>query len=151
QMRRQGVEETPDRRAQRLDVRRRPQVAVDCHPVALVGESLWQQLNRLMAGPGWVDTGLVFTTPAGRGRHPDTITGTVERLGDSSGLPRITLHGLRHTHIHLFAAGVDAKTVSARAGHSSTAFSLDQYAHVLAGRQAVTAAAVAAWGRAVMT
>ena len=98
-----------------------------------------------MAGPGWRDTGLVFTNPSGEAWHPDTITGTVQRLIDASGLPKTTLHGLRHGHVtHLLIAGVDVKTVSARAGHASAAFTLDRYGHVLAGRQAAAAAAVAA-------
>jgi integrase len=104
-----------------------------------------QKKIRLLAGPGWRETGLIFTNPSGESWHPDTVSATVQRLIDASGLPRITLHGLRHTHItHLLVAGVDVKTVSARAGHASAAFTLDRYGHVLAGRQAAAAAAVAA-------
>jgi integrase len=104
-----------------------------------------QKKVRLMAGPGWRDRGLVFTNPTGDPWHPDTVTGTVQRLIDKSDLPRTTLHGFRHGHItHLLIAGVDVKTVSARAGHASAAFTLDRYGHVLAGRQAAAAAAVAA-------
>jgi integrase len=92
-----------------------------------------QKKWRMLAGPGWNDTGLVFTNPSGEAWHPDTITATVQRLIDASGLPRITLHGLRHSHVtHLLVAGVDVKTVSARAGHASSAFTLDRYGHVLA-------------------
>ncbi|MBQ8919090.1 MAG: site-specific integrase, partial [Acidaminococcaceae bacterium] len=42
----------------------------------------------------------------------------------AAGLPdTVTMHSLRHTHAtQLLAAGVDAKTVSARLGHSSVAF-----------------------------
>ena len=55
------------------------------------------------------------------------------------------MHGLRHSHVtHLLMAGIDAKTAQRRAGHASTAFTLDRYGHVLAGRQAQAAAAVAA-------
>lgn len=104
-----------------------------------------QREARMLAGPGWTDTGLVFTMPAGEAWHPDSVTDSVQRLIDRSDLPRITLHGLRHTHVtHLLVAGVDVKTVSARAGHASVAFTLDRYGHVLEGRQAAAAAAVAA-------
>jgi hypothetical protein len=44
-----------------------------------------QKEYRLMADPGWIDTGLLFTTPAGSGWHPETISGTVQRLIDGSG------------------------------------------------------------------
>ena len=44
----------------------------------------------------------------------------------------VTMHSLRHTHAtQLLAAGVDAKTVSVRLGHSSVAFTLRTYVHVL--------------------
>jgi integrase len=103
-----------------------------------------QRAVRLMAGPGWADTGLVFTMPDGREWNPDTITQAFERLVAASGLPRITLHGLRHSHTtHLLAAGANPKLVSARLGHASVAFTLDRYGHVMAGHQAAAAAAVA--------
>ena len=119
---------------------------VDAQTVAVLRRHRVAQLELpMLVGPGWSDTGLVFTNPSGTAWHPDTITGTVQRLIDGSGLPRITLHGFRHSHVtHLLVAGVDAKTVSARAGHASTSFTLDRYPHVLAGRQAAAAAAVAA-------
>jgi integrase len=100
---------------------------------------------RLMAGEGWKDTGLVFTMPDGEGWNPDTITQAFERLVAVSGLPRITLHGLRHSHTtHLLASGTNPKLVSARLGHASVAFTLDRYGHVMPGQQAQAAAAVAA-------
>jgi integrase len=78
----------------------------------------------------------------------DDFAATVQRLIDASSLPRVTLHGLRHSHItHLLVAGVDVKTVSARAGHASAAFTLDRYGHVLAGRQAAAAVAALVDGR----
>ncbi len=44
----------------------------------------------------------------------------------------ITMHSLRHTHAtQLLAAGVDVKTVSKRLGHSSVAFTLQTYVHVV--------------------
>ena len=53
-------------------------------------------------------------------------------LVESSGLPRIRLHDLRHTHASLaLAAGIDVKVVSARSGHSSTAITSDLYTHVI--------------------
>ncbi len=104
-----------------------------------------QREDRMLCGPGWNETGLVFAMPDGRLWNPDTITQAVERLVAASGLPRITLHGLRHTHTtHLLAAGVDPKLVSARLGHASVAFTLDRYGHVMPGHQAAAAAAVAA-------
>ncbi len=51
-------------------------------------------------------------------------------------MPRIRLHDVRHTHATLLlAAGVNPKVVSERLGHSSVAFTLDTYAHVMPGMQ----------------
>lgn len=46
--------------------------------------------------------------------------------------PLIWLHDRRHTHARLLIrAGVDAKTVSARLGHSTVAFTLDVYTNAV--------------------
>jgi integrase len=92
--------------------------------------------ERLHAGPEWVDTGLVFTMPDGRGWHPDVMTRAFVRLVQRSGLPRIRLA------THLLVAGTNVRVTSERLGHASVAFTLDVYGHVLPGQQA--AAAVAA-------
>jgi integrase len=58
-----------------------------------------------------------------------------------STLPRIRLHDLRHTHASiLLKAGVPVKVVSERLGHSSPAFTMTVYQHVLPGMQADAAA-----------
>ncbi len=45
---------------------------------------------------------------------------------------------------HLLAAGVNAKVVSERLGHSSVSFTLDTYGHVMPGQQSEAAEAAAA-------
>jgi integrase len=60
-------------------------------------------------------------------------------------LPRVTLHGLRHTWASLaLQAGVNPKVVSERLGHATVAFTLDTYSHVMPGIQEDAAARVAA-------
>jgi integrase len=67
------------------------------------------------------------------------------------GAHRISFHGLRHTHIsHLLADGIDIKTVSERAGHSSASITLDVYSHVLEKTQELAAQKVDAAMRAVL-
>ena len=63
----------------------------------------------------------------------------------AAGLPdTVTLHSLRHTHAtQLLGAGVDAKTVSKRLGHSSVAFTLQTYTHVLSEMENTAADAIA--------
>jgi integrase len=56
-------------------------------------------------------------------------------------VPTIRFHDLRHTHATLLiAAGVPAKVVAERLGHSRASFTIDSYQHVLPGMQADAAA-----------
>jgi hypothetical protein len=36
--------------------------------------------QRLLCGPGWTDSDLVFTNPCGVAWHPYTVSGVVQRL-----------------------------------------------------------------------
>lgn len=48
------------------------------------------------------------------------------------GLPGMRLHNLRHTVItYMLEAGKNVKTASEFAGHATTQFTMNQYAHVL--------------------
>jgi integrase len=87
----------------------------------------------------------VFTGDLGEPLRPNSIGQAFNRLVKASGLPRIRLHDLRHTHgSHLLLAGVNVKVVSERLGHASVSFTLDTYGHVMPGQQAEAAAAAAA-------
>jgi integrase len=81
-------------------------------------------------GELWTDTGLVFTREDGTAWHPDRISKLFEDAVRASGLPRIRLHDLRHTHATIaLAASIHPKVVSDRLGHSTVAFTLDVYSH----------------------
>lgn len=104
-----------------------------------------QNAQRLLVGAGYDDNDLVFASPDGQPWAPDSVSGFFDRAVAATKLPRLTIHGLRHTHAtHLLSAGVNPKVVSERLGHSSVAFTLDTYGHVMPGQQAEAAAAVAA-------
>ena len=91
-----------------------------------------QRKQRLAAGPTWVDTGLVFTTPNGEAVHPADVTDHFQHLARQAGLPPIRLHDLRHgTATLALAAGVDMKTVQAMLRHSSITITADTYTSVL--------------------
>jgi integrase len=67
------------------------------------------------------------------------------KLVARSGLPRIRLHDLRHTHATLLLkGGVPMKVVSERLGHSTPGFTMATYQHGLPGMQAEAARAFAA-------
>lgn len=77
--------------------------------------------------------------------HPQLFSQAFERAVRNSGLPRIRLHDLRHTHATIARrAGVPVKVISERLGHEDPAFTMKQYAHVIPGMQAEVAALVAA-------
>ena len=87
----------------------------------------------------------MFTRDDGGPIHPDAFSQAWERLVRMSVFRRIRLHDLRHTHATiLLKAGVPVKVVSERLGHSSPAFTMTVYQHVLPGMQADAAAAFSA-------
>jgi len=78
----------------------------------------------------------VFGHPDGTPRAPSTVTQQFRRIASRAGLSGVRLHDLRHTHASLMLQqGTDIKTISTRLGHSSVAFTMDTYAHLLPGMQ----------------
>jgi integrase len=93
-----------------------------------------QAEERLIVGPGWQDSGLVFTWGDGRPLHPERFSRWFERLAREASLPKIRLHDVRHSYATAaLAAGVPAKVVSERLGHANIAITMDTYSHVLPG------------------
>ncbi len=82
----------------------------------------------------------LFAHPDGTPIHPQVLSDCFEKLVKRSGLPRIRLHDLRHTHATLLLkARVPIKVVSERLGHSTPGFTMATYQHVLPGMQAEAA------------
>jgi integrase len=80
--------------------------------------------------PGYDDDGLVFAKGTGQPLHPELVSREFDRRVERWELPRISLHGLRHTWATLaLAAGVHPKVVQERLGHSVIAVTLDLYSH----------------------
>ena len=87
----------------------------------------------------------MFTGEDGTLNHPSSLSKLFDRLVAQSGLPRIRLHDLRHTHATLaLAAGVHPKVVSERLGHANVSITLDTYSHVIPAMQADAAERIAA-------
>lgn len=73
---------------------------------------------------------LVYCGPDGSPLVPNWVSKRFVGLVDTSGLPRIRLHDLRHTHATLaLQAGIHPKIVSERLGHATVAITLDVYSH----------------------
>jgi integrase len=107
-----------------------------------------QAEDRLKLGLGRDPRGLVFTRPGGQPLDPDSVSKAFGRLVAAADVTRITLHGLRHTHIsHLLMDGVHVKVVSERAGHANVNITLSVYAAYIPSMQADAALRVDAWLR----
>jgi integrase len=94
-----------------------------------------QAERRLFIGPDWIDGDLVCDRGDGGPLDPDAMTRATKRFVAKAGLPaRLRLHDVRHgVATAMLANGVDTKIASAVLGHSSAAFTADQYQHVLRG------------------
>ena len=116
-------------------------VDLDEQTIAMLRRHRRQQLEERMASGQRSDDGFVFARPDSSPVHPDLISQTFQRFMDQSELPRIRLHDLRHTHATiLLQQNVHPKVVSERLGHSSIAFTMTVYQHVMPGMQAEAAA-----------
>jgi integrase len=98
---------------------------------ALKSHHAQQLQEKLLAGAGWTDTGLVFTSHLGTPLEPRTVARHFQRTLKQADLPRIRIHDLRHTAASLLLAqGVPVKMVSEILGHSGSRITLDVYGHV---------------------
>lgn len=95
-----------------------------------------QNEAKLALGSAWQNNNLVFPRADGSWWNPPAITLAFRRAVKRAGVRPIRLQDVRHTHASLLlAAGINPKVVSERLGHSSVAFTLDTYAHVMPGMQ----------------
>jgi integrase len=109
-------------------------IALDAATTTVLRSHRTRQLEeRLRAGTAWGnDDELVFVREDGSLLRPDWVTRTFQRTAAAQGLEPIGPHGLRHTWATLaLEAGVQAKVVSERLGHSNVGMTLDRYSHVL--------------------
>ena len=71
---------------------------------------------------------------------PGTLTHNFARIARKAGLPGTRFHDLRHTFASLMLlAGIHPKIASEMLGHSTVAFTLDVYSHVVPGLQEAAA------------
>ena len=115
---------------------------------SLVRHRASQAERYLRLGIGASASDRVFTNDLGQPIRPDSVSQAFARLVEQSGLAKVRLHDLRHTHAsQLLMADVNVKVVSERLGHASVSFTLDVYGHVMPGQQAAASAAAALVGR----
>lgn len=120
-------------------------IALDPETVRILrGHARRQRDEKRLLGAGYHDHDLVFAREDGTPVHPDYFSQTFDRTVRRLGLPKIRLHDLRHTHATLgLAAGVDAKVMSDRLGHATSAFTQDIYMHAIPAKEEAAAEQIA--------
>lgn len=104
-----------------------------------------QAAEQLAFGRDYLESELVFRDPDGAPVSPNALSNAFKHRIRLAGVPTIRLHDLRHTHATLaLQAGVHAKVVSERLGHSTIAITLDTYSHAIPAMQEEAAERVAA-------
>ena len=82
--------------------------------------------------PGFKDLDYVLFQENGDPFHPDSLTQKWERFIAKYHLSHIRLHDLRHSNATaMIAAGINARVVQNRLGHSHVSVTLGTYTHVL--------------------
>lgn len=121
-------------------------IALDRTTVAALAEHRdRQRAEAADHGPGYRDSGYVFTGLNGDPMAPDRLTRTFTKLTALAGLPPIRLHDLRHGAASLaLSAGVELKVVQEMLGHSSIVLTADTYTSVLPDAAHAAAEKVAA-------
>jgi integrase len=90
-----------------------------------------QDADRVRAGDGWIDTGLVFTTRYGTPIEPRNFNRSFERCIAAARVPRITVHGARKTCGSLLAAlDVHPRMAMQILRHSKIAVTMEIYTEV---------------------
>ncbi len=83
---------------------------------------------------------MVFPNLYGRPLHPRYLSRTYHAILKASGVPKLRIHDMRHTHASwLLLAGQPIHTVSERLGHAKASITLDLRAHTLKNSQAEAA------------
>jgi len=101
--------------------------------------------RRLVLGQGKMneDDVPVFSTLEATFYVPNSITRTWARALESRGLPHVSFHALRHSHVSaLIRGGVDILSISRRIGHAKPSLTLDRYGHLLPCSDAACVAAI---------
>ena len=88
------------------------------------------------AKDNWVDLDLVFPSAVGTPLTGSNIRRDFRKLLESSGLPKVRFHDLRHTAASLMLNhGIPVLIASRRLGHSKASITMDIYGHLMPNKQ----------------
>lgn len=117
-------------------------VSIPVSVLELLREHRRQQLRyRLTVGTYWQGDNYIFIQDNGSQMYPSTPYGVFQKVikrynatlpPGGHALPKIPLHGLRHTSATLLISqNIDVRTVSGRLGHAQTSTTMNIYSHQL--------------------
>jgi integrase len=132
----------------------RREVAVPAVALAALEQHRSRQKGfRGMLADGYQDHELICCVEDGAIWKPSAFTSAYRALLTRRKLTGPNFHALRHAHAsHLLKAGVDAKVISKRLGHSRASFTMDVYAHLMPGQDEEAAKRIdAGFGKALKT
>jgi integrase len=108
-----------------------PKLACFLREYKLERESLYWQLGQPLS----LDS-LVFASVEGKPIDPGVLSHAFSKICKKAGLENTRFHDLRHTFASLMLLrGAKPKVISEALGHSSVAFTMDTYSHIIEGMQ----------------
>ncbi|MFC2033017.1 site-specific integrase [Chloroflexota bacterium] len=108
-----------------------PKLALFLREFKAERESLYLHLGQVLT----LDS-LVFASPEGNPLDPSVLSHEFQRIVRRAGLENVRFHDLRHTFASLMLLrGAKPKVISEALGHSSVAFTMDVYSHIIEGMQ----------------
>ncbi|KAB2335110.1 site-specific integrase [Bacillus mesophilum] len=91
-----------------------------------------QEEHRTLMDGCYNEQELVICSHLGTTQDPQNVLRVMKRIIQTSGVPPIRFHDLRHTHASiLISEGVDLVKVSKRLGHANAKITLEYYAHLM--------------------
>jgi len=130
---RQGICELkePKTNHSRRRVAMTPKLALFSREYRAEREALYQQLGKELS----LDS-LVFGNIEGKPLDPSMLSHECAKIAKRAGLEGVRFHDLRHTFASLMLLrGAKPKVISEALGHSSVAFTMDIYSHIIEGMQ----------------
>jgi integrase len=108
-----------------------PKLALFLREYRTEREAIYRELGKELT----LDS-LVFAYVDGRPLDPSILSHEFARIAKRAGLNSTRFHDLRHTFASLmFLRGAKPKVISEALGHSSVAFTMDVYSHIIEGMQ----------------
>jgi len=95
-----------------------------------------QELYLMLGQPFTLDSLVFGHLDGGRPFDPSVLSHAFGKIAASAGLQGLRFHDLRHTFASLMLLrGAKPKVISEALGHSSVAFTMDTYSHIIEGMQ----------------